>query len=141
MKKSFVFVLLIALGLSLISTAALAENTNWKYGFTAQCVNESTLNNAGQYHPKKTTKNYIEVRTNIIGSGNPGFNNRIYAHIQGVGYYGAKWHLPDGIYHACSDSRLAAKGINVTPGGRGNTRHHDELGITSIRLEGQFRTH
>ena len=142
MKKFIALVLMVITVLSL-SAVALADGTaltNWAYGYTAS-TNGSTLSCATQYHTKDSTDNYIEVRHSVIGNGSSGgHTNYMYAKIQNGNYVGAKWHAPDMIYWTCTSSNLAFKDISVAPGGRGNTKYAD-MGFSSVRLEGQFRTH
>lgn len=142
--KKFISLFFAALFLmSICASSALADGdtTNYAFTFTAQCVNTSSLNHASSYHTKQGDCTIIEVRHSVSGNGSSaGYTNYIYAYIQDVGYYGAKWRAPDMIYHSCTSDYLWA-GDSVTPGGRGNTKYNENLGLTSITITGQFRPH
>ena len=143
MKKLISLLAFLALVMSLLSTAAQAEDlTNWAYGFTAQCVSSNGLNHATAYHTKTSTKTYIQVRHSVIGNGSSGgYTNLMYGHDSTLGQYlGSKWQAPDGIYYNCTSSSFGID-HSITPGGRGNTKYNEQLGLTSVRLEGQFRVH
>lgn len=143
MKKIIAVVLVVVLMVSVSATAFAAWNTNWAFGYYGQCVNSTTLNHADASHPKVTTDNFIEVRHSVTGSGSgAGFTNLMYAYKYGDGkYVGDKWQAPNGIYYACTSSTLTNYRANVTPGGRGNTKYNEQLGLTSVLMEGQYRTH
>lgn len=146
MKKVVSIILLAALVLSFAAVPAMADEDddihNYAFGFTGQCVNTYTLSSSSAYHQKKSsTKHYIEVRHHVIGDGSSaGFTNLMYGHIENGSYYGSKWHAPNGLYYTCTSS-MFTNGVSVAPGGRGNTKYNEQLGLTSIRLEGQNRVH
>lgn len=143
MKKCLATILLVIVA-TLCMTTALADGdmSNYAFGFTAQCVNTTSLSHATQYHTKQGSCTIIEVRHSVIGNGSSaGHTNYMYGYVQQDDtYYGAKWQAPDSIYHSCT-SDLLWPGDLVTPGGRGNTKYYDSNGLTSIRIEGQFRPH
>lgn len=143
MKKSICILLLVILTMGVVVTSASAggDHTNWAYGFTAY-TDGSTLNhNPNRFHPKTGTENFIEVRHAVTGNGSSaGHTNYIYAKILNGNYVGAKWQAPNMIYYTCTSSSLQ-KGINVTPGGRANTKYKEQQGLNFIMIEGQFRTH
>jgi len=100
MKKLISLLALLALVMSLLSTATLAEDlTNWGFGFTAQCVSSSSLNHAMTYHTKTSSKTYIEVRHNVVGNGSSGgYTNLMYgydANYNNGAYLGSKWQTPN----------------------------------------------
>lgn len=143
MKRLFVAFLAIVMLTTIFGSSALAEGdlTNYAFCFSAQCVNTSVLSHASQFHLKTSDCNFIEVRHAVIGNGsNGGYNNYIYCYVEEAGYYGAKWQAPDMLYYCCTSDWLW-EGDSVTPGGRGNTKYNEYLGLTNIRIEGQFRPH
>lgn len=143
MKKLFSLFFVVVMLMSIAVTSAMADGdrTDYYFGFTAQCENTSDLNYAPQFHEKIGYCTIIEVRHAVIGNGSDaGYTNYMYAYEQGFGFLGAKWHAPDMIYHSCTSTFLY-DGYLVTPGGRGNTKYNENLALTSIRIEGQFRPH
>lgn len=147
MKKVISLILLVAVVMSLAIVPALADEIkddthNYAFGFTTQCVNTTGREHSTAYHTKlSATINYIEVRHHVIGNGSDaGFTNLMYGHIKDGNYYGSKWHTPNGSYYTCTSS-MFTKGASIAPGGRGNTKYNEQLGLTSVRLEGQNRVH
>lgn len=145
MKKCLATILLVIMTTLYITTALADGNTtNYAFGFTAPCVNETALSHASedQAHSKEGACTIIEVRHAVIGSGSSyGYTNRLYAYLVDYGMYvGAKWHAPDMIYHSCTSENNLFPGDRVVPGGRGNTKYGDK-GLSTIRIEGQFRPH
>lgn len=128
------------------SALADGDTRNYGFGFTTQCVSENGgLSHApeSQLHKKEGNCEIIEVRHQVVGLGSDkGFTNYIAAWAPYDGMYlGHKWQLPDMIYHSCTSNQLKEDKPYVAPGGRGNTKYHDNGGLTSVRIEGQFRPH
>lgn len=128
---------ILLVGLFTVSAQAGGDPTNWAYGFTAY-TNGAAFTNAGQFHTKTGTENFIEVRHSVLNS-NAGYTNRMCA-FKGGTYYGGKWHAPNMIYYTCTSDSLT-QWSSITPGGRGNTDYATYQGLATVRLEGQFRTH
>lgn len=143
MKKILAIVLVAILSLLTVSAFAEDDMTNYAFGFTAQCLNETQLNHAsiGVARPKQGTNNFIEVRHSVSGNGSSyGYTNLMYAYMIDYDMYvGRKWQLPNGIYYSCTSDNLH-QNVWVVPGGRGNTKYAEE-GLSSLYLEGQFRVH
>ena len=146
MKKVISLILLVAVVMSLATVSAFADEdddkTNYAFGFTTQCVNTTGREHSTAYHEKRSaTIKYIEVRHHVIGNGSDaGFTNLMYGHIKNGNYYGSKWHTPNGSYYTCTSSQFMENTL-IAPGGRGNTKYNEQLGLTSVRLEGQNRVH
>ena len=143
MKKFLAMLLVIMTLVSISLPSALADgNTNpYQFTFTAQCVNTTSRNHSENYKEKEGICTIIEVRHSVSGNGSDaGYTNYISAYVPGVGYFGAKWHAPDMEFHSCTSNSLVAE-LLVAPGGRGNTKYNENLGLTSITITGQFRPH
>ena len=152
MKKVISLILLVAVVMSLAIVPALADETqddthNYAFGFTTQCVNTTGREHSTAYHTKLSpTIKYIEVRHHVIGNGSDaGFTNLMYGYVyysvNGSDVYrGSKWQAPDGHYYTCTSNSFR-DGDSIAPGGRGNTKYNEQLGLTSVRLEGQNRVH
>lgn len=150
MKKVISLILLVAVVMSLATVSALADGndtSNYAFGFTTQCVNTTGRNHSTAYHTKlSATIKYIEVRHHVIGNGSDaGFTNLMYGYVSSGAngsnvYRGSKWQAPNGSYYTCT-SDYFEEGDSIAPGGRGNTKYNEQLGLTSVRLEGQFRVH
>ena len=143
--KKFLAILLVVMTLVSISLpSALADgDTNpYQFTFTAQCVNTTSLNHSQNYKPKTANCTIIEVRHSVSGDGSDaGYTNYIYAYISNTSkYVGARWHAPDMVYHSCTSNSLNNT-VSVAPGGRGNTKYNENLGLSSITITGQFRPH
>ena len=141
MKKLLGLLLLVVLlvGTVVMSASAEGSHLNRAYGFTAY-TNGVAFTHAEQYHQKEWYEDFIEVR-HEVKNGASTYTNRICAFIfEGGTYYGCKWHTPNMIYYKCTSGNLT-KDVWVTPGGRGNTDYKTYLGMDTVRIEGQFRTH
>lgn len=144
MKKivSLLLTVVTIISLSVVPALADGDPTNYAFGFDTQCVNTTTKYHSGNYKKKTGTVNYIEVRHHVIGDGSDaGFTNLMNGYVSSTGaYLGSKWQAPDGGYYCCTSNSFAAK-QQIAPGGRGNTKYNEQLGLTTLRLEGQFRVH
>ena len=144
MKKFLAMFLAIMTLASITLPSALAEGdtTNpYQFTFTAQCVNTTSRNHSNNHKTKQGTCIIIEVRHSVSGNGSDaGYTNYISAHVVDKGYYGARWHAPDMTFYSCTSSSLT-QGLSVAPGGCGNTKYNENLGLTSITITGQFRPH
>lgn len=144
MKKflSMLFAIMLLASVSITPAMADGDTTPYKFGFTASCTEGASLNHSTNYQKKIGDCTIIEVRHSVIGNGSDaGYTNYMYGYVeQDDTYYGAKWHAPDMIFHSCTSNLLWAND-RVAPGGRGNTKYNENLGLTSIRIEGQFRPH
>lgn len=143
MKKLVVSVLSVIMLVSLLAGSALAngDDINHAFGFTAM-TDGTTRTHANVFYEKQYYNEIIEVRHSVIGNGSSaGYTNLIHAYDEQMNWWlGAKWHAPDMIYHSCTSFEITTD-ASYTPGGRANTKYQQYLGLTSVRLEGQFRVH
>ena len=141
MKKFLGFLLGVILMVGLFAVPALADgdHSNYAFGFTAY-TNGSAFTNAANYKLKTGTENFIEVR-HEVKNGIPNYTNYMCGIKNGsTAYAGGKWHAPNMIYWTCTSSSFT-ENSSITPGGRGNTDYATYQGLSTVRLEGQFRVH
>lgn len=146
MRKTVLLVLSIMVFICLTSTSAMADTLNRAFGLTTQCVTEDDSLygiSTNVAWPKEEDNNYIEIRHHVVGTGaNSGFTNRMMAYEMSFRQaYGAKWMLSNDIYYSTNNSYYIHQGATVKPAARGNSKFSQSYGLTSVRLEGQFRPH
>lgn len=78
----------------------------------------------------------------MTGNGSTaGFTNYVGMHRQGTTtLLGANFKASNMIYYKCTSSSYV-RYANYAPGGRGNTKYNDSLGMTMVDINGQFRPH
>ena len=145
MKKNITLVLAVLMLVGLFHAPALAsgDHSNRAFGFRSQCVSETGgYGYSDEYNQKTGTENFIEVRHEVTGSGSSGgFSNYIGTHKQGTtSLLGAGFKPSDMLYYKCTSSNYT-RSAKYAPGGRGNTKYHDQLGLTMVDINGQFRPH
>lgn len=145
MKKLIALVLTVMTLVSLFAMPALAggDELNRAFGFHAQCVSETGgYGYSDEYHPKKGTENFSEVRYAVTGNGSTaGFTNYVGMHREGTtALLGANFKASNMIYYKCTSASYV-QNANYAPGGRGNTKYKDSLGMTMVDINGQFRPH
>lgn len=145
MKRKNMFLIIAVLMIATMSTALAGGNeTNYAYGFTAQCISPDAGYSFDTESYKKTSaEQLIDCRANVIGNG------------AGAGYtvfmmaldrtasrrVGGRWQQPNtGTYLPAALSGLTAEHF-YSMGGRGNTKYNEFLGLQYVRIEGQFRVH
>ncbi|MEG2268115.1 MAG: hypothetical protein RSC68_27800 [Acinetobacter sp.] len=126
---------------ALIATSAFAvdNKTNYKFAINnAGCVVGTTAEYtfSTNYKLKDSTITYIEVRHTVEGSA-AGFTNLIAAGRPDRTFVGSKWMASNEIYYSTNGG--CSSGNSYAPCGRGNTKYHDQYGLTSLTMSGQFR--
>ena len=145
-RKLLVALALILVMISLLGTTALASGneTNWGYDFWTQCYSENGGYSHSTYYQTKTSSEaLIDARINVLGTGaEAGYTNYMNAYNNSKSVYqGGKWQQPNtGVYLPIANTGLFV-GDTYAPGGRGNTKYNQFLGMTTIHLGGQFRPH
>lgn len=144
--KKFMSVFFIALLLmTLAATTAFAvsgnDTTDYKFGFAAGTTTESSADFGYSDNYKKklsSSINYIEVKYSVSESA-VSYTNLFAAHKQNGNYIGSKWIKPNSGYYPTNGGCTA--GAYYAPCGRGNSKYSQNLGITRITVDGQFKVH
>lgn len=141
MKKILSVILVAALMLTFVASAALAadDTTPYQFTFRAGSASGSTsdFGYSQNYKEKLSSLNYIEVRHNVSESA-AGYTNLIAAERDDHKYVGSKWMTSNnGSFYKTNGGCM--KSYNYAPCGRGNTKYSENLGLTAITITGQFR--
>lgn len=137
MKK----ILLLLLTLMLLLPCSAYASGPWSFGFDSPCGSPSAYGYSQQYQRMDSDKFTVQIRHSVAGEGaSAGFTNLLGIYEYGsLGHppMGSKWSVPNGIYDSLRVS--LQKNHSYAPCGRANTKYYDLYGLTTVRMEGQWR--
>ena len=114
---------------------------NYYFWFDSQCGPMPAYGYSQHYQKMDSDQTSAEMRHNVTGDGaSAGFTNLLGIHEYGSTSnptMGLKWFAPNGIYY--SFSMRLQKDHLYAPCGRANAKHYEQFGLTTVRIEGQWR--
>lgn len=143
MRKSFSFILSVILTSILMLPCGASASAAWPFWFDSQPQFPSGYGYSQQHQQMDSNKTRVEIRHNVVGNTvSAGFTNLLGIYERGaIGApgMGTKWFAPNGVYYAMSVT--LHKNHFYAPYGRANTKFYEQYGLTTIRIEGQWRAY
>lgn len=143
MRKSFSFILSVILTTSLMLPCRASASAAWPFWFDSHLASPSGYGYSQQYQQMDSNKTRVEIRYNVVGdTASAGFTNLLGIYERGaVGApgMGTKWLAPTGVYYPMSAT--LRNDHFYAPYGRVNTKFYEQFGLTTVRIEGQWRAY